>query len=156
MATYVWLILIGVFIILELCTFEGVMVWFALGSLLAVILSLLVVPVWIQTFAFLIVGITLMFVLGPKARKWFNKKRDKKLNKKLLGEIGVIKKILAPNVLFVVKFNKRKGVVVLKTPAPLKIGDSVKVISILNGIIMGEAINAGSERVVDEETNEDR
>lgn len=138
MAFYVWLALVLIFLVLELCTGEATMLWFAAGAVASFLLTLIPAPVWLQVLVFFVVSFALLAALRPIVRKKFLKCKDKRLTKLLLDKIGVVKKVLIPNVLFLTKFEKKLQVVVLNVPSPVNVGQKLKVISVLNGVVMAK------------------
>lgn len=65
----VWLVLMIVFIAMEAMTVQLVSTWFAVGSLAAMIVSLLGAEVWLQLVVFFTISIVLLILLFPMARK---------------------------------------------------------------------------------------
>ena len=69
-AALVWFVLMVVFLIAEAaCPIHLISVWFAAGSLVATIISLLGGPVWLQITAFFVVSGALLALLWPFVRK---------------------------------------------------------------------------------------
>lgn len=67
---YIWLIAFIVFTAVELATSMAlVSIWFAVGSLVALVLSVLNVPLWIQLVVFIIVSAILLVSTRPIAKK---------------------------------------------------------------------------------------
>ncbi|MBR4971501.1 MAG: NfeD family protein [Oscillospiraceae bacterium] len=65
-----WLVLMIGFIIVEAaCPFHLVSVWFAVGSLVAMIAALLYWPLWLQITLFLVVSCGLLALLFPWVKK---------------------------------------------------------------------------------------
>jgi membrane protein implicated in regulation of membrane protease activity len=72
-AAIIWAGLVVVFLIIEAaCPIHLISVWFAAGSLVATVVSLLGGPVWLQVVAFLVVSGTLLALLWPFVRKFLN------------------------------------------------------------------------------------
>lgn len=90
MDTIVWGILFVVFVVVEICTLGLTTIWFAVGALLAVILSALSLPLWLQIAVFLIVSCVLLFFTRPIAKKHFNGDRVKTNAESLIGTVGVV------------------------------------------------------------------
>ena len=65
----IWLVLMVVFIAMEAATVQLISTWFAVGSLAAMIVSLLGAEVWLQILVFFTVSIVLLAALWPLARK---------------------------------------------------------------------------------------
>lgn len=68
----VWFVLMVFFAIVEASTVGLVSVWFALGSLVALLLSLFIDNVWVQIWAALIVSIVTLLLLRPLSQKYFS------------------------------------------------------------------------------------
>lgn len=69
-AAYIWFSLMVVFLIAEgACPFHLVSVWFAVGAVAAVVVSLLGGAVWLQIAVFLVVSGVLLIALWPITRK---------------------------------------------------------------------------------------
>lgn len=62
---WIWLAAIVVFIVVEVLTTGITTIWFAGGSLVAAILSLVHAPIWVQIAAFLVVSILLLIFTRP-------------------------------------------------------------------------------------------
>ena len=75
--TILWLVLMIVFMAAEAATVTMVSLWFAAGSLVALIASLLHAPVWLQVLLFLAVSALLLASLRPIVRKHFTPKLSK-------------------------------------------------------------------------------
>lgn len=71
MQTIIWLILMVVFLLTEAATVAMVSLWFAAGSLAAMVASLLGAPIWLQVALFLAVSAALLSLLRPLVRKHF-------------------------------------------------------------------------------------
>lgn len=69
-AAIIWLSLMVVFMIVEANTVTLVSTWFAVGSLAALVASLLNAPVWLQTVLFFVVSGILLASLRPLVRKY--------------------------------------------------------------------------------------
>lgn len=160
MAVWVWLILAGILFVLELCTGEFVLCWFAIGCLVADIFAICSLPVWLQTLVFVIVGIVLLLTLRRLVLKLFLNVKNKKLKKFALNNVGVVKKNVAQNLLYLCVFGKKKFVVMLQSPIPLKEGDGVEVVNVINGVAIGVpktfVLNPEEENNVAENLNDDK
>lgn len=67
---YIWLIAFVVFAVVEFATSMAlVSIWFAVGSLAALLLSALDLPLWIQLVVFIIVSAILLVCTRPIAKK---------------------------------------------------------------------------------------
>ena len=72
--TAVWSIAIVAFLVMEGMTAGLVTIWFAVGSLAALLSSLFGAPVWLQLVWFFVISIAALFLTRPLARKYLNGK----------------------------------------------------------------------------------
>lgn len=72
--TAIWLIALVLFLLLESSTVSLVAIWFAAGSLVALIASLLGAEFWLQITLFLVVAGVLLAALRPFVRKFIKPK----------------------------------------------------------------------------------
>ena len=89
-AAIVWLVLIPVFLLIEASTVMLVSIWFAFGSLAALLLSLLGASVGLQVAVFLIVSAILLTALRPLVRKYINPKLTKTNVDAVVGTTGLV------------------------------------------------------------------
>lgn len=61
----IWLIIAGIFFIIEMCTVGFLVFWFAIGALLAMVVSFFVDNVFVQTAVFLVTSAILLFATRP-------------------------------------------------------------------------------------------
>lgn len=74
-AAIIWLAMMVFFLIVEAaCPIHLVSVWFALASLIAIIVSLLGGQIWLQVVVFLAVSGALLLALWPLVKKYMNPK----------------------------------------------------------------------------------
>ena len=95
-AAIVWLALMIVFVILEASTVQLICIWFAAGSLAAMVVSLLGAAVWLQVLVFFVVSIVLFASLWPVARKKFNPKRIATNADALVGKVCRVTEAIDP------------------------------------------------------------
>ena len=88
--TIVWLVLMVVFLAVEAATVTMVSLWFAAGSLVALVASLLHAQVWLQVTLFLAVSALLLAALRPMARKHFTPKLSKTNVDAIVGSRGYV------------------------------------------------------------------
>ena len=69
---FVWFGLMVVFFIVEGATVSMVSTWFALGSLAAMVISLLGGEIWLQVLVFITVSAVTLAMLRPLAKKYIN------------------------------------------------------------------------------------
>ena len=73
-AWIVWLVLMIVFLMAEASTVSLVSIWFAVGSLGALIANLLNAPFWLQITVFFVLSATLLACLRPLVKKFIKPK----------------------------------------------------------------------------------
>lgn len=88
--TIIWLIVLIVCIGVELGTLGLTSIWFAGGSIPAIIAAALNAPVWLQAILFLVVSMILLFFTRPIAVKYFNKDRIKTNAESLIGRTAIV------------------------------------------------------------------
>lgn len=90
-AAYLWLALMVVFLVAEaVCTVHLISIWFAAGSLAALLIALLGGPVWLQVTLFLVVSGTLLALLWPLVRKYLNPKLTATNIDSVIGSVGPV------------------------------------------------------------------
>ena len=89
-AAVFWLILMVAFLILEASTVTLVSTWFALGSLAAILVSLMNASVWIQVTIFILVSAIALSALRPLVRKHINPKLTKTNVDAVVGSTGLV------------------------------------------------------------------
>ena len=72
---YYWLILAGIFLTIEIINSGFLIFWFAIGALIAMIISIFTSNVVIQASIFLIVSVILLFATRPFVQKVMRKIR---------------------------------------------------------------------------------
>lgn len=85
-----WLLLIIVFVVIEFITLGLTTIWFAGGSVVALIAGVCNVNVAIQIVLFFVVSIALLFCVRPSACRRFNSKRMKTDIASLIGAEGKV------------------------------------------------------------------
>ncbi len=85
-----WLILIIVLVIIELATMGLTTIWFATGAVVAMIASVLGVPVWLQIILFILVSFIMLLFTRPVAVKHFNKERTKTNVETMVGKQAIV------------------------------------------------------------------
>lgn len=85
----IWLVLVIVFLIIEAsCPIHLVSIWFAVGSVAAMIVAWMGGVWWLQLLVFFIVAIALLICLWPVVRKFLNPKVTKTNVDSLVGSTG--------------------------------------------------------------------
>ena len=91
MDTYIWLALLVVFLIVEAaCAIHLVSIWFAVGSLAAMVVSLLGGPVWLQILLFTVVSAALLVCLWPFTKKFLRPHLAKTNVDSVIGSQGYV------------------------------------------------------------------
>ena len=92
----IWLILLIVFVLLEAATVQLICIWFAAGSLVAMLVSLLGGALWLQIVVFFTVSIVLFSLLWPLAKKHFKPKLVATNADALVGKICKVTEDIDP------------------------------------------------------------
>jgi membrane protein implicated in regulation of membrane protease activity len=85
-----WLIILFVLIFIEILTLGLTTIWFAGGALTAFIISLFYENLLLETMAFLVVSILLLYFTRPVVLKYFNPKRTKTNYEGVIGKTAVV------------------------------------------------------------------
>ena len=72
--TTLWLVVMVLFLMVEAATVGLVCIWFAVGSLAALIAALLGAEIWLQIVLFLVVSAVALYFTRPLAKKYVNAK----------------------------------------------------------------------------------
>ena len=89
-AAIIWLGLMVVFLVVEAaCPLHLVSIWFAAGSLLAMLIAMLGLPLWLQVTVFVIVSGALLTMLWPLVRKHLNPDLTKTNVAAVIGTSGL-------------------------------------------------------------------
>lgn len=87
----IWLIIAGICLIIEIMTVGFLIFWFAIGAILAMIVSLFTNNLIIQTSVFVLSSTILIFATKPFVQKFVNKKNDMKTNVySTVGKTGIV------------------------------------------------------------------
>ncbi len=85
-----WLVLLIVAIVVEVLTMGLTTIWFAGGTLVAILAAMLHLPIWLQIILFAGVSLTLLFFTRPVAVKYFNRDRIKTNVESMVGRQAVV------------------------------------------------------------------
>lgn len=86
-----WLIIAGICFIIEIMTVGFLIFWFAIGALLAMIVSLFTTNLIFQTSVFVLSSAILIFATKPFVQKFVNKKDGMKTNVySSIGKMGIV------------------------------------------------------------------
>ena len=87
-ASYLWLGLTAVFLLVEASTVMLVSLWFAAGSLGALLVSLLGGEIWLQLGVFLALSTVMLLALRPMVRKYLTPKLTRTNADAVIGTTG--------------------------------------------------------------------
>lgn len=94
---HIWLILSGVFLIIEIITAGFLIFWLAIGALLAMITSFFTDNILIQTSVFVVSSTILIFATKPFVKKFAENKNSIKTNVySIIGKTGLVTKEIDP------------------------------------------------------------
>ena len=85
-----WLVLLILCLGVEMGTMGLTTIWFAAGSLAAILASALNAPVIVQVILFLAVSLVLLFFTRPVAVKYFNKDRIRTNVESIVGKQAIV------------------------------------------------------------------
>lgn len=88
--TVIWFILAIVLAGIEAATLGIVTIWFAIGALAAMIVSLTGLPFIYQVIAFIVTSGVLLYFTRPIVKRFLIKKTQKTNSDRLIGEKGVV------------------------------------------------------------------
>ena len=92
MSWYIWLIIAGLFIIIETFTSGFLIFWFGIGALISMIISIFIEDIFIQTIIFIISSVILIFATKPFVKKFTNNKTISTNINSLIGKTGIVVK----------------------------------------------------------------
>ncbi len=85
-----WLIIFIIMLVLEMVTVSLTSIWFAAGSLVALLMSFTRAGFLAQVIVCIIVSVVLLILVRPWARKRFNRGRTRTNAQSLIGQDGVV------------------------------------------------------------------
>ena len=86
----IWLIVLVVCLVVEISTLGLTSIWFAGGALLALLITMIGGPLWLQVLVFLVTSIVLLIFTRPIAAKYFNKNREKTNVNSKIGKQAIV------------------------------------------------------------------
>ncbi|MBR5528842.1 MAG: NfeD family protein [Oscillospiraceae bacterium] len=89
-AAVLWFVLIVVFLAIESSTVSLVSIWFAAGSLAAMVTAILGGEIWLQVVLFVAVSVLLLASLRPVVRKYITPKLVKTNVDAVIGKTGPV------------------------------------------------------------------
>jgi membrane protein implicated in regulation of membrane protease activity len=85
-AIYTWMLLTAAFLVIEALTAGLTTIWFAGGSVVALILTFLGAPIWLQAAAFAAISLILLLITRPLAVKYMKKGRGATSLDRMIGK----------------------------------------------------------------------
>lgn len=85
-----WSILIVVFAVVELATIGLASIWFALGALIALLVTLLKAALWLQIAVFIIVSVATLILTRPLAKKYLNARTQRTNADRVIGSEAIV------------------------------------------------------------------
>lgn len=86
----IWLVVLLVCLAVEFATLGLTSIWFAGGALLALLVSLVGGPLWLQFVLFVVVSVVLLIFTRPIATRYFNKNRAKTNIDSVIGKQAIV------------------------------------------------------------------
>ena len=90
MEAIIWLVLMVIFLVVEAVSVVTVSLWFAVGALVALLVSLVGLDVWVQVVLFFVVSAALLACLRPMVRRHFNPRLSRTNVDALIGTKGYV------------------------------------------------------------------
>lgn len=89
-AISIWLVLTAIFLLVEASTVTMVSLWFAAGSLAALLVCLMHGPIWLQILVFILVSAVLLLLLRPLVRRYVTPKLTATNADAVIGSDGLV------------------------------------------------------------------
>lgn len=90
----IWMVIAGLFLVLELCTAALCSIWFTGGAVAALAVCALKGPVWLQILVFFIVSALCFGLLYPRMKKHLNTKKTATNADMVIGAICVVTQVI--------------------------------------------------------------
>ena len=127
---YVWLAFVVIFILVEVFTFNLTTIWFAFGSLVSMLCAYAKFSMTAQIIIFLSVSIVLAFFARPIAVKYLKVGKSKTNADRLIGETGVVTKVITDLASGLVKVKEQEWTAELISGESIEVGERVEIINI--------------------------
>ena len=85
-----WIVLAGIFLVIELATVALVSLWFVVGSLAALAAYLLGAQVWVQVLLFAVVSGAMLLLLRPFLRRYVEPHKIRTNVDAVIGKEGIV------------------------------------------------------------------
>ena len=90
MEAIIWLVLMVIFLVVEAVSVVTVSLWFAVGALVALLVSMIGLDVWVQVVLFFVVSAALLACLRPMVRRHFTPRLSRTNVDALIGTKGYV------------------------------------------------------------------
>lgn len=100
---YVWLTVLLLLTLIEVSTLNLVTIWFAISSLVTLIVSFFTNNLFIELLIFVVLGIILMITTRPVLKRYFDGRKVKTNIDRIIGMEGIVKEEISPPKYGVVK-----------------------------------------------------
>ncbi len=90
----IWSVAIVAFLVIEAVTVGVASIWFALGSICALVAALLGAPTWLQVVWFLLISIVTLILTRPIVKKYVNGKKVPTNADRLIGCPAVVTEVI--------------------------------------------------------------
>ena len=141
----IWLVLMVVFLIAEASTVQLICIWFAAGSLVAMLVSLLGGAVWLQVLVFFTLSMVLFAMLWPLAKKHFKPKLVATNADALVGKLCTVTEDIDPVEGGRVKLGDVTWSARSETGEVLTAGTQVKILKIQGAKVFVEQVKKEAE-----------
>ena len=141
----IWLVLMVVFLIAEASTVQLICIWFAAGSLVAMLVSLLGGALWLQVLVFFTLSIVLFAMLWPLAKKHFKPKLVATNADALVGKLCTVTEDIDPVEGGRVKLGDVTWSARSETGEVLTAGTQVKILKIQGAKVFVEQVKKEAE-----------
>ena len=125
-----WIVLIVIFIVVEAMTFGLTTIWFALGAVVALVLSLLGASWPWQLIAFVVSSIALLFATRPLVVKHVRAKEVKTNVDSLIGKKGIVTKTIGSHNTGQIKVSSQIWTAVSADKTEIALDKEVEVLSV--------------------------
>ena len=89
-----WLAALVIFIIIEAATVAVTSIWFAIGSIGAMIVTILGGKLWLQVIAFFVISVLMLIFTRPLAKKYLNPNRKATNADRVIGTAAVVSELI--------------------------------------------------------------
>lgn len=91
---YIWLAIIIVMSIVEACTAQFVSIWFVIGAIVSLVVSIFLPSVTVQIIVFIAVTLLTLLLTRPFVKKLFNFKKEDTNSGRYIGKVGIVIKTI--------------------------------------------------------------